>query len=43
MLIAFDFGLTNTDIVINKSNENRFCSFPTMKINDEFKIGRAHV
>ena len=36
MLAAFDFGLTNTDIVISKSNENQFHSFPTMEINNEF-------
>ena len=36
MLAAFDFGLTNTDVVINKSDENQFYSFPTMEINDEF-------
>ena len=36
MLVAFDFGLTNTDIVISKSNENHFHSFPTMEVNDEF-------
>ena len=36
MLVAFDFGLTNTDIVISKSNKNHFHSFPTMEVNDEF-------
>ncbi len=36
MLVAFDFGLTNTDVVITKSDENQFHSFPTMEINDEF-------
>ena len=36
MLAAFDFGLTNTDVVISKSDENQFHSFPTMEINDEF-------
>ena len=36
MLVAFDFGLTNTDIVMSKSNENDFHSFPTMEVNDEF-------
>ena len=36
MIAAFDFGLTNTDVVISKSDENQFHSFPTMEINDEF-------
>ena len=36
MLAAFDFGLTNTDVVISESDENQFHSFPTMEINDEF-------
>ena len=36
MLVAFDFGLTNTDVVITKFDENQFHSFPTMEINDEF-------
>ena len=36
MLAAFDFGLTNTDVVISKSDENQFHSFSTMEINDEF-------
>ena len=38
MLAAFDFGLTNTDVVISKSDENQFHSFPTMEINDEFML-----
>ena len=36
MLIAFDFGITNTDVVLTKSEKNYFYSFPTMEINDEF-------
>ena len=36
MLVAFDFGLTNTDVVITKFDENQFHSFPTMEINEEF-------
>ena len=36
MLVAFDFGLTNTDVVISKSDENQFHSFPTMEINNAF-------
>jgi pantothenate kinase len=36
MLVAFDFGLTNTDVVISKSDENQFYSFPTIKINNAF-------
>ena len=36
MLAAFDFGLTNTDVVISKSDENQFYSFPTIEINNAF-------
>ena len=34
MLVGFDFGLTNTDVVISKSDENQFYSFPTIEINN---------
>ena len=36
MLVGFDFGLTNTDVVISKSDENQFYSFPTIEINNAF-------
>ena len=36
MLIAFDFGITNTDVVINKDDNNKFFTFPTEAINEKF-------
>jgi len=36
MLIAFDFGITNTDVVINKADNNKFFTFPTEAINEKF-------
>ena len=36
MNIAFDFGITNTDVVINNKSKNRFFTFPTEKIDKNF-------
>tara|TARA_B100000886_G_C20412364_1_gene487674 strand:+ start:478 stop:1293 length:816 start_codon:yes stop_codon:yes gene_type:complete len=36
MLVAFDFGITNTDVVVNKNSTNQFFSFPTQEINENF-------
>ena len=33
MLVAIDFGITNTDVVINEAEKNKFYTFPTKKIN----------
>ena len=34
--MAFDFGITNTDVVINNKSKNRFFTFPTEKIDKNF-------
>ena len=34
--IAFDFGITNTDIVIEKNNQMEFHSFPSEKVETSF-------
>ena len=34
--IAFDFGITNTDIVIQKNNQMEFHSFPSEKVETSF-------
>ena len=36
MLIAFDFGITNTDVAINQAGKNKFFTFPTDLINEKF-------
>jgi type II pantothenate kinase len=36
MEIAFDFGITNTDIVIEKNNQMQFYSFPSEKVEASF-------
>ena len=36
MLIAFDFGITNTDVAINQAGKNKFFTFPTGLINEKF-------
>jgi type II pantothenate kinase len=36
MEIAFDFGITNTDIVIKKNNQMEFHSFPSKKVEASF-------
>ena len=36
MLVAIDFGITNTDVVINEAEKNKFYTFPTKKINENF-------
>ncbi len=36
MLIAFDFGITNTDVVINKAGKNKFFTFPSEVIKEKF-------
>jgi type II pantothenate kinase len=36
MEIAFDFGITNTDIVIEKNNQMEFYSFPSEKVEASF-------
>ena len=33
MNIAFDYGITNSDVVINNKSKNRFFTFPTEKID----------
>ena len=38
MLVAIDFGITNTDVVTNKDDKNKFFTFPTKKINEEFLV-----
>ena len=34
--IAFDFGITNTDIAIEKNNKMEFHSFPSEKVETSF-------
>ena len=36
MFIAFDFGITNTDVVVSKNNKNKFFSFPSKSCNKQF-------
>ena len=36
MNVAFDFGITNTDVVINNKSKNQFFTFPTEKIDKNF-------
>ena len=36
MLVAIDFGITNTDVAINEAEKNKFYTFPTKKINEDF-------
>ena len=36
MNVAFDFGITNTDVVIDNDSKNYFFTFPTEKINKQF-------
>ena len=36
MKIAFDFGITNTDVVIEKNNKTEFYSFPSEIIETLF-------
>ena len=34
--VAFDFGITNTDVVIDNDSKNHFFTFPTEKIDKQF-------
>ena len=36
MLAAFDFGITNTDVIINSDNKNTYYTFPSESINNQF-------
>ena len=36
MNIAFDFGITNTDVVVENGLKKSFFTFPSQKINDNF-------
>ena len=36
MLAAFDFGITNTDVVINNDDKNSYYTFPSESINNQF-------
>ena len=36
MLVAFDFGITNTDVVVNDSGRNKFFTFPSQPVNNKF-------
>jgi activator of 2-hydroxyglutaryl-CoA dehydratase len=36
MKVAFDFGITNTDIVIQDNNELMFHTVPSQKIDSSF-------
>ena len=36
MNVAFDFGITNTDVVIDNDSKNHFFTFPTEKIDKQF-------
>ena len=38
MNVAFDFGITNTDVAIDNDSKNHFFTFPTEKINKQFMI-----
>ena len=36
MFVAIDFGITNTDVVINQNGDNIFYSFPSRSITTDF-------
>ena len=36
MKVAFDFGITNTDIVVQDNNELMFHTVPSQKIDSSF-------
>ena len=36
MNIAFDFGITNTDVVVDYNSKKKFFTFPSQKINSSF-------
>ena len=38
MKIAFDFGITNTDIEIEKNNDLEFYSFPSEEVELSFVL-----
>ena len=38
MLVAIDFGITNTDIIVYKESKNQFFSLPSEEINEDFII-----
>ena len=38
MLVAIDFGITNTDIIVCKESKNQFFSLPSEEINEDFII-----
>ena len=36
MNVAFDFGITNTDVVVDCYSKKKFFTFPSQKINESF-------
>ena len=36
MNVAFDFGITNTDVVVDCNSKKKFFTFPSQKINESF-------
>ena len=36
MFVAIDFGITNTDVAVNKDGDDIFYSFPSRSITNEF-------
>ena len=36
MFVAIDFGITNTDVVINQNGDDIFYSFPSRSITTDF-------
>jgi len=36
MNVAFDFGITNTDVVVENESENQFFTFPSKRIDEDF-------
>ena len=36
MNVAFDFGITNTDVVVDYNSKKKFFTFPSQKINSSF-------
>ena len=36
MNVAFDFGITNTDVVVENKSENQFFSFPSDRVDEDF-------
>ena len=42
MKVAFDFGITNTDIVVQDNNELMFHTVPSQKIDSSFILKLTH-